>query len=211
MALTQKERSQKLYNNRKSNGLCPKCGKKLDREGHYCSECLVKVREYNRENKEFYRNNGICPVCGKEILWGSEKQCILCREKSRQRKQRITDEQKKAYKERFKKQQKSLYADRTEKGICTKCGKRNAAYGKKKCQICLNKDAEIHRIKWNKKNVNVREYRKQNGLCYFCGEAAEVNKNVCTKCSERCRQDRLKAMKKDKHWWKKDNKVIFAK
>ena len=97
MALTQKERSRKSYNDRKNKGLCPRFGKELDRKGHYCSECLIKEREYKRESREFYRRNGICPVCGKEILWGSEKQCITCREKSRQRKQRITDEQKNAY------------------------------------------------------------------------------------------------------------------
>ena len=66
MALTQKERSAMFYKNRKDNGLCPRCGKILDREGHYCSECLEKVNEYKRENREFYRENGICPVCGKE-------------------------------------------------------------------------------------------------------------------------------------------------
>lgn len=38
MALTQKERSARNYKLKKENGLCPKCGKPLDREGHYCSE-----------------------------------------------------------------------------------------------------------------------------------------------------------------------------
>lgn len=209
MALTQKERSRKSYRNRKDNGLCPRCGNKLDREGHYCLECLLKKREYIAANRAFFRKNQICPECGKEKLFGDEKQCISCREKSRQRKQKITDEQKNIYSERFKKQQKSLYKERAEKGICTRCGKRKAAYGKKKCQICLNKDAEAHRIKRDGRNI--REYRKQNGLCYFCGEPAEENKNVCAKCSERFKNDRLKARANDNHWWKEDNKIIFAK
>jgi len=151
MALTQKKISRICYKKRKDNGLCPRCGEKLDRAGYYCSKCLIKVREYNRANKEFYRTNGICPVCGKEKLFGDEKQCIDCREKNRQRKTTLSEEQKLKYSKKFRNQQNNLYEERTKKGICTRCGKRKSAYGKKKCQICLDKDAEIHRIKWHKK------------------------------------------------------------
>lgn len=48
MALTQKEISHNCYKRRKDNGLCPRCGKPLDRIGHYCTNCLknqTNIRE----------------------------------------------------------------------------------------------------------------------------------------------------------------------
>ena len=94
MSLTPKERSAIFYKKRKDNGLCPRCGNALDRNGHYCSECLEKVNQYRRDNRAFYRENGICPVCGKEKLFGEEKQCILCRQKAYDRRKPLTKEQK---------------------------------------------------------------------------------------------------------------------
>ena len=207
MALTQRERSQKSYSNRKNNGLCPVCGKKLDREGHYCSDCLIKNREYRRQNIIFYRENGLCTCCGKEKVFGSEKQCISCLEKQRERRKPLTEEQRIRQNEHFKKQQKGLYEERAEQGICTKCGKRKADYGKKKCKICLEKDAFMHR-KQRFDQPNIRDYRRENKLCYYCGEPAEENKNVCAKCSEERRKDRMKA-KVNNSYWKSDNRVIF--
>lgn len=42
----------KLYNYRRENGLCPKCGKPLDRKGFYCEECREKQTAYSRETRE---------------------------------------------------------------------------------------------------------------------------------------------------------------
>lgn len=41
----------KLYNYRRENGLCPKCGKPLDRKGFYCEECRKKQTTYSRETR----------------------------------------------------------------------------------------------------------------------------------------------------------------
>ena len=210
MSLTQKERSAIFYKNRKDNGLCPRCGKLLDREGHYCSDCLEKVNEYKRENREFYRENGICPVCGKEKLFGDEKQCISCRQKAYERRKPLTDEKKEQYSNRFKKQQKTLYTERAEKGICTRCGKRKASAGKKKCGICLDKDAEIHRKRTYRKK-SVREYRKENHLCYYCGnEIDRKTGQICQSCWERCRKYGEKSTSRNEYW-ENDNKIIFRK
>lgn len=208
MALTQKEISANFYKNRKENGLCPRCGKILDRKGHYCSGCLDKVNQYRRESRKFYREHGICPVCGKEKLIGSEKQCILCRQKLYEQRKPLTDEQKERYSNRLKKQQKSLYGERSEKGICTKCGKRIAEEGKKKCRICLNKDAEIHRRRRQDK-INIKEYRKENHLCYYCGGEIDVkNGNLCSKCLEKCRENGTKSQSTNQYW-EADNRIIF--
>ena len=106
---SQKERSAELYKSRKESGLCPRCGKPLDRNGHYCSECLEKEREYRSETKKFCKENGICPVCHKEKLYGDEKQCILCREYHWEYgiKNPPTDQQKEKYRNRFRETQKN--------------------------------------------------------------------------------------------------------
>ena len=208
MSLTQKERSAIFYKNRKDNGLCPRCGKLLDREGHYCSECLEKVNEYKRENREFYIENGICPVCGKENLFGDEKQCISCRQKAYERRKPLTDEQKERYGKRFREQQKTLYIERVESGICTRCGKYKAEKGKKKCRICLDKDAEMHRKRtYNRKNI--KEYRKENHLCYYCGKEIDRDTGqICQSCLERCIQSGMKSSRRNEYW-KNDNKIVF--
>ena len=208
MALTQKERSRRCYENRKNNGLCTKCGKILDRKGHYCSECLEKVNQYHRENKTFYRENGICPVCGKERLIGDEKQCISCRQKAYERRKPLTDEQKERYGNRFKIQQRELRNERIGQGICPRCGKRKIVKGKKKCQICLDYDAEIHR-KRTYKRQNIKEYRKENHLCYHCGEPIDREiGQLCSSCYNKC-VDNGKKSGRGNIYWKNDNKIVF--
>lgn len=204
MALTRKEISERFYRKRKENGLCPRCGKKLDREGHYCLECLVKHREQKREDREFYKEHGICPCCGKEKLFGDERQCINCREKNYQRKANISDEKKEMYAENFKKQQKNLYKERAKNGICTRCGKRKAEYGKKKCRICLDKDMIIHRKRLRMKKPK----EKEDGICFFCDNPVMDGKTICEKHFEIFSKNGKRNAKNHKEW-RNDNKFIF--
>ncbi len=207
MALTQKEISASHYRSRKDNGLCPRCGKSLDREGHYCSECLEKNRKYRQENRDFYRKNHICTVCGKEKVPDGERVCPECRAKRFSRKS-ATHEQKIRYSSHFRSQQNLLYQQRVEEGICTRCGKRKALSGKKKCGICLGKDAEIHRRKRMEKG-NIRTFRSENHLCYFCGNKIDLKSgNICSKCYEKFRENGMKHGGKNQYW-KKENKLIF--
>ena len=137
--MTQNEISRRFYQNRKRNGLCPRCGRALDREGHYCKSCLEKVNAYQREKKEFCRNNKICTVCFKQKVYGNEKICPECRAKLSNRNP-PTDEQRSRYNQRFRNNQKIIYRDRKNTGICTRCGKRPAAPMRAKCQLCLDKN-----------------------------------------------------------------------
>lgn len=185
--------------------MCPRCGKPLDREGYYCSECLEKVRVYHRENREFYRKNHLCTECGKNSVPEEERICPECRAKRANLRKSHTDEQKKMFREK----QNSLYMERVEQGICTRCGKRKAISGKKKCGICLAKDAEIHRKKYADR-PNIREYRKKNHLCYFCGNPIDIpHKNICSACQQRFGE--LAGQRHhDNRNWRGDNKIVFG-
>lgn len=208
MALTREEIGKNFYKKRKENGLCPRCGKKLDRKGHYCSECLAKINQYNRETREFCRQNHICTECRKERVYGKDKLCSECRAKKVKYSKNITDEQKDNYSKNFKENQKKLYRQRAELGLCTKCGKRKALNGKKKCPICLQKDAEVHRRKYLDR-PNIKEYRQANGLCYFCGKPIDrISGQLCQACWESCKENGMKSKSRNEYW-KKDNKLIF--
>lgn len=210
MTLTQKERSAIFYRNRKDSCLCPRCGKPLDRDGHYCSECLEKVNEYNRETREFCREHHICTECRKETVYGTDRICPECRAKRDKYRKSLTEEQKIRYGNHFKEQQKTLYQQRKEQGICTRCGKLKAMPGKAKCGICLAKDAEIHRKRYMNR-PNIKEYRKENHLCYYCGCKIDLPKGqLCSSCLERCRQNGIKSGGGNKYW-KDDNKLVFEK
>lgn len=207
---TQKEISARFYADRKNNGLCPRCGNPLDREGHYCSECLEKVREYSRKNRVFYKENHLCTECGKVKVPGNEHICPECRAKKENRRKPLTEEQRIRYAGNFQNYRKALYQQRSELGICTRCGKRKAMPGKKKCGICLEKDAEIHRKKYME-NPNVKEYRQKNNLCYYCGQPIDLEKGrLCSKCLEKCRENGKKG-KAGNDYWRKDNRLVFGK
>lgn len=205
MALTQSEISRRFYLNRKHGGLCPRCGKKLERDGHYCTDCLEKDREYRSKSREFFRENHICSSCGKQIVFGSDKTCPECREKRARIKKNITEDAKEKERER----QKSIYKDRKERGVCTRCGKRPPAPGRAKCGICLEKNAEEHRKKnYNRKNI--KEYRIENRLCYYCGDPVDTDKKICSKCLQKCKEYGEKSGGGNEYW-EKDNKLIFIK
>lgn len=167
--ISQKEINARVYHRHKNKGECPRCGKTLDREGHYCSKCLEKVREYHRENRRFYAEHHLCTECGKVKVPGNERVCPECRDKNEHWRKPLTEEQKIRYSYKFKKRQNSLYQQRSEQGICTRCGKRKAMPGKKKCGICLAKDAEMHR-KIYMDRPNVKEYRKKT----ICAISVEI-------------------------------------
>lgn len=209
---SQKERSAEHYKKRIENGLCPRCGKKLDREGFYCTECLEKVRIYHRENKDFFRKNGLCPVCGKTKLMGDEKNCIDCREKHYMWRKKPTEEQVEKRNAYSRNHRKKVYRERAKAGICTRCGKRKALEGKKKCGICLEKDAYMHRKKRFGERP-AREERERLHLCYYCAEPLDLpNSKICKKCWQNLHDKRIAnrdSYDNSDHLWKKRNNLIF--
>lgn len=146
MALTIKELSARHYRRRKENGLCPRCGKPMDRKGALCISCREKALAYERETRAFLRANRICPYCRKNKLYENERRCYDCYIKAVEYKEKNkpTEEQRGRYRRSHEVKQKSLYQERSEKGICTRCGKRKAMVERKKCQVCLDKNRIAH-------------------------------------------------------------------
>ena len=81
--------------------------------------------------------------------------------------------------------------------------------GKKKCGICLAKDAEMHKLKYAE-NPSIREHRKEHHLCYFCGKPIDLpSRNICSSCLEHFRA--IAAEKEhDNKYWRCENKIIFC-
>lgn len=101
-----------------------------------------------------------------------------------------------------------MYQERKQQGICTRCGKRKAIVGKTKCAICLEKDAFQHRkARFNK--INVKEYRKENHLCYYCGKPIDRKTGqLCQACWDKSYKCGLKSSH-DNEYWKADNNIVF--
>lgn len=207
MPLTRKEIDARHREKLKKEGRCPSCGQKKDREGYYCYSCKEKNNERKRKDKEFCRKNHICTTCQKERVYGDEKICLSCKEKAFLLRSAYTEEQKIKYKKISMESARKTRERLLKNGECPVCKKRKLEEGKKKCRLCLDKDAERQRMK-RINQQNIREYRKQNKLCYFCGGTIEdVSKNVCNACSNSRIKDSSKG-KKNKYW-KQQNNLIF--
>lgn len=144
----------KMRHERIKKGLCPRCGKKMDRQGYYCIECNDKQNEYSRQMRQFCREHHRCTECRKNTVYGNDRICYECRAKKINYK-KPTPEQKEKYAKHFSIQQKELREERLSKGLCPKCGKRPIAPNKKKCEICLKKNAE------NQRRLRAKNMRKE--------------------------------------------------
>lgn len=176
-----KDNMANMYKKRRDEGVCVKCGKELDRQGVYCSKCLVKISKEHKDMRQWYQSNGICPVCKKEKLFGDEKECPVCAAKKyeitmRSRKKHGTEH----YNSNHAEWQKKKYHERIKLGICARCGKRKADYGYKTCGICRMKGRK------SKLRSSKKEEWRENGLCVFCGEPVKENFKVCEKHYNMC-------------------------
>ena len=150
----QAEISKRVYYHHKENGLCVRCGKINDRAWTtLCSNCRKELTKKQTDLKNWYRENGICPYCRKQSLMGDEKRCLECSAKDYAYKAThpITNEQKIQYANNSNEHKRKLYKERAEQGICTRCGKRQAEHGRKKCRICLDKN-KLQKVLNNQQN-----------------------------------------------------------
>lgn len=81
--------------------------------------------------------------------------------------------------------------------------------GRKKCGICLKKDADARRVK-NADKINTREYREKNHLCYFCGKPINLpTGKTCKDCVEKFKR-LAKGRSNENDYWKRQNRLIFG-
>ncbi len=192
------------YHERKNKGLCVRCGKVVMDGQVYCLECRIRRNEEARQNKIFYKEHGLCTYCGKNRVFKNERLCPECRAKAanRQAQREMTNEERDKHNARRRKH----YWERSEQGICTVCGRRKAAQGKKMCEICAGKRAEYQRTKHIPEAIP-RAERYLYGLCSVCSNSLDMEgMKVCSRCYAN-----LKKARKVNHIWKQDNTIIFKR
>ena len=170
---------QRFAQKRKEQGLCLKCGKSLDREGTYCTDCRKYINEQNTLLRYWYQEHRICPRCGKNDLFGDEKLCLECNAKAYEITMRSREKLgKEHYNQQHSEWARNEHQKRISEGICTRCGKRKADSGYKTCRMCRVKTKNYKRIKYGKPN---RSERCKQGLCYFCDNPIKSGYKVCEK------------------------------
>ena len=178
--MTRKEVNARYYEKKKNSGLCVQCGKVPPADGKtLCESCLLKLRNYSKDTRKFFKDLGLCPRCGKNKLFGDEKECPECTAKEyevtmRSRNSLGKDHYNSVHSEWSKNNHRKLI----EQGICTRCGKRKADYGYKTCGICRSKIRNYNRIKYGKPD---RSERYKQGLCFFCDNPVKSGYKVCEK------------------------------
>jgi hypothetical protein len=68
---------------------------------------------------------------------------------------------------------------------------------------CINKEKRRER-------GLIPEYRKENNLCFFCGEPVENSKvhgRACNKCAERCAEN---AKNQENNYFRKTNILMYG-
>lgn len=132
------------YQSLKNQGICVDCGKEKAEEGKSrCRQCLNRRYSERRKDRLFYISLGICPTCKKNKIYGDESSCFECREKKRAYNKQYHE----SHGTNINNYHKELYERRKAERICYQCGKRKAAYGRVRCEICLKKNAESVNIK----------------------------------------------------------------
>ena len=210
MARTRKEISHDCYVRRKENGLCPRCGKEMDREGHYCSSCAEKVRKYTYDTRKWCREHHICTECRTSRVPKGESICEVCKAKKAwyRTTHPPTESEYAEILAANRYRSKIRYGDRKAKGICVACGKRPAAEGRVRCRACLEKNARVRR--------NYKETQKEwrdKGLCYKCGKPAYKTFKLCKSCYDKSLKalEKARAVSHGNPYWEQQNRLIFMK
>lgn len=128
-------------------GVCPQCKKPKDREGYYCSECLKKHNNRRKEDYKFYIKYGLCRICGKNKSMPGTTYCESCSARAYRYNIKRFEENPEYVREHNRASSKKRYEECKALGICTRCRKRKAEYGKAKCRYCLEQDALRHRYR----------------------------------------------------------------
>lgn len=136
-------------NLRQAKGLCRRCGKKRDRDGGYCLNCLKILKAQRRKLIPKKLSLLLCYRCGRKIKNG-EKMCRICKKNFEMF---LNDRKKRTRKSEI---------------YCIHCGRKRKPYERfhKLCAVCLknHKKYKLERKKLNKcYHCNSKIYK--SGLC----------------------------------------------
>lgn len=171
----------RMIQKRKDNGLCVKCGNKLDRKGALCVSCKDKMGEDKRITYHWYQDAGICPVCKVNSILGDEKTCPECRAYKANQADARRNRDRDKYNLQMRSLKKKMYYIRKEQGLCVCCGKELPNLDFVRCKKCRNYNKERKRISREKDGriPNQGKERINKGLCYFCENKAKLGYKVC--------------------------------
>lgn len=173
---------------------------------------LEKNRQYQKERLQWLEEKGYCHKCGKNKQWGDYKFCAECLEKIQLRNIESYDPVKA---HDYQARRREIYQYKKEHGICVRC--KNPATVGMYCADCYIKqkrrlDEKCRKAKEKRHDRGlIPEYRKENGLCYFCGGVIEEPKKhgrACNKCAERCSKN---AINQENNYFRKTNHAMYGK
>lgn len=181
------------------------------------TRCLEYRRKYDEEIRKWLDEHGMCHKCGKQKVLENRKFCPDCIEKNIincMKKYQKKPESEMIYDGKpYNERRKELYRQKRENGICVRCT--NKAEHGRLCWECFRKCKKINDKRLQKQKDErlsrglIPEYRKENGLCCFCGNPVENPKNhgrACNACALKFRQYSLRG---DKTYWRTLNTVTF--
>lgn len=182
--------SKGTYYRRKEQGLCVRCGEKVEEERKgksICFKCKEKDAKRAQATREFRRNMGFCPRCGVNKLFGDERNCPECRAKNEIYFTKQREDKEKYYS--YESNRRKCKRDKNrENGLCTLCGCKKESDGHVICYYCRKKHNEyMKKYNLGKKStyLNMHEYWRENGLCSNCGKECKDGYKVCTDCYEK--------------------------
>ena len=185
MASSSTEKSRARYRLRQENGLCGRCGRKLDNDLKTCSRCLEmyrarwhdpekmerekeRVRHNHAERRRRFSEQNLCQICGKEPPKDGHSKCEECLVRYRQ------------YRTAQRTRQK-------EQGVCQYCGARPRVEGRTWCERCREKrNARTRKVRLVRRDTPVNpDESDDDGLpwCTACDDDYSYDDSgLCERC-----------------------------
>jgi|ERR1700683_3004449 len=162
----QRAYGQKLRDERRSNGLCGKCGKPAEKKSQ-CTSCREKDTERHIRKSREQAQSGICRMCNAApVIEGNKQYCAECVIKAR----RST---------------KAKVARNRLANLCVTCSR--PTDGKRvNCQEC--------RDRFNRNNIEKRTRNLANGCCRECGQPAQISGRSPRGFAQNCQTCYLKML-----------------
>ena len=140
---------------------------------------ILTDAEEQKSDYQFFKGIGVCVECGTKPVYPGKVRCPACLEKER----KYFKKYELKHREERKKYMRDRYRKKVEDGICPRCSKK-ATHGLYCYEHSIqekrkNRERNERRASENYDKISVREMRKANGLCLWCGEPTDGKSNAC--------------------------------